>query len=133
MNRHLKGLALLLLTAACAHSESSDSSSTRQKDETSTTARAPSPGGPTDRLAPSSRERLAQALRSKGFLDAKAPPGTQLGKSIRKFQRSEGLAETGFPDRETLTRLGIDPKDVDRSLDPAPEVREGATGAGVSH
>jgi hypothetical protein len=30
--------------------------------------------------------------------------------AIRKFQKDEGLAQTGFPDRETLRRLGVDPE-----------------------
>ena len=85
-------------------------------------------GGPA-----SSREQLAQALRDRGFLAADAPPGTQLGWSIRQFQKSQGIQETGFPDRETLTRLGIDPDTIDASLDWRTKNVEGATGAGVSH
>ena len=30
--------------------------------------------------------------------------------ALRKFQAEQKLAETGFPDRETLRRLGIDPE-----------------------
>lgn len=30
--------------------------------------------------------------------------------ALRKFQKEEELADTGFPDRETLRRLGIDPE-----------------------
>jgi peptidoglycan hydrolase-like protein with peptidoglycan-binding domain len=82
---------------------------------------------------PDSRAQLAQALRDKGFLAADAPPGTQLGASIRQFQKSQGLAETGFADRETLRRLGIDPDTVDTSLDWKSKNLEGTTGAGVSH
>ena len=82
---------------------------------------------------PNSREQLAAALRQRGFLPADAPPGTQLGWAIRSFQRSAGLQETGFPDDETLRRLGIDPATKDRSLDPS-EVQMGAgSAAGVSH
>ena len=86
------------------------------------------PGAPS-----SSREQLAQALRERGFLAADAPPGTQLGWSIRQFQKSQGLEENGFPDRETLSRLGIDPDTLDSSLDWRTKNIEGATGAGVSH
>jgi peptidoglycan hydrolase-like protein with peptidoglycan-binding domain len=89
---------------------------------------SPAPGVPS-----SSREQLAQALRERGFLAADAPPGTQLGGSIRQFQKSQGLEETGFPDRQTLTRLGIDPDTIDSSLDWRTKNIEGATGAGVSH
>ena len=82
---------------------------------------------------PNSREQLAAALRERGFFPADAPPGTQLGGAIRSFQRSTGLPETGFPDDETLRRLGIDPATKDRSLDPSGGFPGAATGAGVSH
>jgi hypothetical protein len=82
---------------------------------------------------PNSREQLAAALRQRGFFPADAPPGTQLGWAIRSFQRSVGLEETGFPDDETLRRLGIDPATKDRSLDPSEVQMGGATGAGVGH
>ena len=82
---------------------------------------------------PTSREQLASALRERGFLPADAPPGTQLGWAIRSFQRSQNIKETGFPDDETLRRLGIDPATKDRTLDPA-EVQGGAaTAAGATH
>jgi hypothetical protein len=110
MNRRLLGAALWALALGCAHSS----------------------GPPDEMVTPTSRERLAQALRDRGFLDPAAPKGTQLGQSIREFQKSEGLAVTGYPDRETLSRLGIDPATVDKSLDPSPEVREGATNASPS-
>ena len=88
---------------------------------------------PFDSEAPNSRSQLAQALRDKGFLAVDAPPGTQLGEPVRAFQKSEGLAVTGYPDKETLRRLGINPDTVDSSLDPRSRNIEGATGAGVSH
>jgi peptidoglycan hydrolase-like protein with peptidoglycan-binding domain len=82
---------------------------------------------------PSSREQLAAALRQRGFLPADASEGTTLNGAIMAFQKSEGLPQTGFPDDATLRRLGIDPSTKDRTLDPSPVWREGATGAGVSH
>jgi len=88
---------------------------------------------PFDSESPNSRSQLAQALRDKGFLAANAPPGTQLGASIRAFQKSQGLAETGYPDRETLTRLGIDPDTIDTSLDWRTRNTEGGTSAGIAH
>jgi peptidoglycan hydrolase-like protein with peptidoglycan-binding domain len=35
------------------------------------------------------------------------PPTTA---AVRRFQQEKGLAATGFPDRETLKDLGIDPE-----------------------
>lgn len=82
---------------------------------------------------PNSREQLAAALRERGFLPADAPAGTTLNGAILAFQRSEGLPQTGFPDDETLWRLGIDPTTKDRTLDTRSPWLPGATGAGVSH
>jgi hypothetical protein len=82
---------------------------------------------------PTSREKLAAALRQRGFFPADAAQGTTMNGAIRAFQKSENLPQTGFPDDETLRRLGIDPATKDRTLDPSPVWREGATGAGVSH
>ena len=79
---------------------------------------------------PNSREQLAAALRQRGLLPADAPEGTTLNGAILAFQKSEGLPQTGFPDDETLWRLGIDPGTKDRTLDPRPVCRPGATGAG---
>ena len=80
---------------------------------------------------PTSREQLAAALRKRGFLSPDAPEGTQLGWSIRQFQKSEGLPQTGFPDDETLRRLGIDPATKDRTLDTAEVNQNGFSSAGV--
>ncbi len=122
-------LAAMVLLLGCAHGPAGQG------------AQAPAGAVGTSPLAPfevnlpnpNSRQQLAAALRQRGFLAPDAPPETQLGASIRAFQRSEGLQETGFPDDETLRRLGIDPATKDRSLDPSPVFREGATGAAVGH
>ena len=82
---------------------------------------------------PNSREQLAAALRDRGFLPANAPEGTTLNGAILAFQRSEGIPQTGFPDDETLRRLGIDPSTKDRTLDPSSPWLPGATGVGVGH
>jgi hypothetical protein len=122
----LTGVALT--AGACAHDP--DAAPPRQ------TAVGTSPLAPFDSVdlpRPTSREQLAAALRTHGFLPADAPEGTQLGGAIRAFQKSEGLPQTGWPDDPTLLRLGIDPSTKDRTLDPSPVWRQGATGAGVSH
>jgi len=119
--------ALFVLSLACAHHGDSQG--------TDGSAVGVSPLAPfdVDLPSPSSRERLAQALRDRGFLDRDAPQGTQLGASIRAFQRSEGLAETGWPDDETLRRLGIDPATKDRSLSTRSPWLPDSTGASPSH
>ncbi len=81
---------------------------------------------------PNSREQLAQALRDRGFLDPKAEH-VELNAPIRAFQKSEGLPVTGWPDDETLRRLGIDPATRDVTLWPVQDAPPAATAAGVSH
>lgn len=110
LNPRLLGSALWVLMLGCAHSS----------------------GAQDEPLRPTSSETLARALRERGFLAPDAPKGTQLGQSIREFQKSQGLPETGHPDRETLSRLGIDPATVDSSPDPSWGFREGATNASPS-
>jgi peptidoglycan hydrolase-like protein with peptidoglycan-binding domain len=121
-------LGAALVAAGCAH----ETESTAPRG----TAVGTSPLAPFDSVDiphPNSREQLAAALRRRGFLPADAPEGTTLNGPILAFQKSEGLPQTGFPDDETLRRLGIDPDTKDRTLDPRPVWRPGAAGAGVSH
>ena len=124
-------LGLIALPLACAHP-----GDTAPPDMASSGAVGTNVLAPFDDVNlphPTSRERLAQALRDRGFLRPDAPPGTQLGESIRAFQRSEGLRQTGWPDDETLRRLGIDPATKDRTLSTQSPWAPGATGASPSH
>jgi hypothetical protein len=77
--------------------------------------RPPVPATPAGLLAPGGAKRVQQALAAEGFLDG--PRGgdeidDRTASALRRFQQQRGLAATGFPDRETLRRLGLDPKDV---------------------
>jgi Putative peptidoglycan binding domain len=73
---------------------------------------------PTQLMAPGSSDAIAAALRKRGLLAADASSSKDLEKALRTFQESTGLAATGFPDHETLHKLGIDPKAVDRTASP---------------
>ena len=123
-------LAALALVLCCAHDPAGQGG---QPPNGAVGTSALAPFDDVNLPHPNSREQLAAALRQRGFLPADAPEGTQLGVAIRSFQRSEGLRETGFPDDETLRRLGIDPATKDRTLNTSPVFQQGATGAGVSH
>ena len=121
-------VGVALATGGCAHET--------EGAPAAGTAVGTSPLAPFDSVDvphPNSREQLAAALRQRGLLPADAPEGTTLNGAILAFQKSEGLPQTGFPDDETLRRLGIDPSTKDRTLDPRTVYRPGATGAGVSH
>jgi hypothetical protein len=82
---------------------------------------------------PNSREQLVAALEDHGFLARDREPGTWLGPSIRAFQRSQNLPQTGWPDDETLRRLGIDPRTRDSSLWPFQDAPPAASAIGVAH
>jgi hypothetical protein len=68
-------------------------------------------------LKPGATDALAEQLRARGLLAPNASTSADLARALRAFQKSEGLAETGFPDRETVRRLGLDPKEVDATMD----------------
>jgi hypothetical protein len=55
---------------------------------------------------------IQRALAERGLLGKhrKGELDEPTSAALRKFQGQEGLARTGFPDRETLRRLGIDPE-----------------------
>jgi len=123
----------LLLGLSCAHSTQTGKS-VEVKDATapqSTEAavrsrkvtpktepgRPPLAASPSELMEPGSQQKIAQALKGKGVVDRDDVRGEQLSAALRKFQQSQGLAATGFPDHETLLRLGIEPKEVDRSLE----------------
>jgi hypothetical protein len=75
---------------------------------------------PTSSTSRGSRRRRAseRAARARG---APRVGGGRLdgptSTAIRRFQKEEALAETGFPDRDTLRRLGIDPESAYRTAE----------------
>ncbi len=56
--------------------------------------------------------RVQKTLADRGLLKAhrEGELDAPTTAAIRRFQREQGLAETGFPDRVTLKDLGIDPE-----------------------
>jgi peptidoglycan hydrolase-like protein with peptidoglycan-binding domain len=69
---------------------------------------------PVQVLAPGAVDTIAEALRKRGLLPAGPASGEALEKAVRAFQESQGLAATGFPDQKTLSKLGLDPRSIDR-------------------
>lgn len=70
------------------------------------------PASPEALLAEGAVGKIQDGLAERGYLGAhrRGELDDATAKALRKFQGDEGLAETGFPDRETLARLGIDPE-----------------------
>jgi peptidoglycan hydrolase-like protein with peptidoglycan-binding domain len=79
-------------------------------------ARPPVPAAPQTLLAEGAARRIQEALARRGYLEAPRSDALDdaTAGALRRFQREEGLAATGFPDRETVRRLGIDPTEVYR-------------------
>ena len=71
---------------------------------------AASPGG---LLVPGAVEPIQDGLAARGDLDLRAAKRGQIddatASAIRKLQSDQGIARTGFPDHETVRRLGLDP------------------------
>ena len=73
------------------------------------------PSSPKALLAEGEIAKIQDALSRRGYLEKQRRPGAlddPTTKAIRSFQKDEGLAETGFPDRLTLQKLGVDPEDA---------------------
>lgn len=140
----------LLLATGCAHSSdtgksadgkdatdprSSDAARSRKATPKTPPGHPPLAASPSELMNPDSQRKISQVLESKGFAERDDLKGEQLSAALRKFQESQGLAATGFPDHETLLRLGIDPKEVDQSLGnfsgtkPSDDAGKGGSGA----
>jgi Putative peptidoglycan binding domain len=141
----------LLVTIGCAHTsdtgkaadvknptapQSSDGAPSRKATPKKPPGQPPLAASPSELMSPGSQKKISEALKSKGFADRDDLKGEKLSAALRKFQQSEGLAATGFADHETLLRLGLDPKEVDTSLEsfsgPADDPGKGGSGAGGS-
>ena len=78
---------------------------------------------PAELRQPDGTRILVNALTAQGYLKTReeGSDAEKLSVAIRRFQQSQQLPETGFADRKTLTRLGLDPKKVDRANSPRNE------------
>jgi peptidoglycan hydrolase-like protein with peptidoglycan-binding domain len=122
------GVALAALVA-CSHAETVAPANAPNKPDAPSrlpSAKAVTPqtdpghpdlaNSPAQLMAPGSSDAIAAALRKRGFLAADDNSSKGMEKALRAFQDSQGLAATGFPDHETLKKLGIDPKKVDQTI-----------------
>ena len=135
MHRFATAVAVLgILSLSCAHTQSTDNGQARdgvneqpqRVAAPATGARAVTPkteaghpplaASPDELMRPDAVGKISQALAAKGFLSGNDPSSTEFLEAVKKFQRSQGLAATGFADHETLMRLGLNPKDVDKTL-----------------
>ena len=127
--RHRGALALLgaIALAACRHPQQTTSPEAAPEKAQKQKPEAPDqpeekgvppeagrprvPASPEALLAPGAVKDLQRALTDRGFLGTHRAGELDdaTSRAIRRFQESEQLAATGFPDRETMQRLGLDP------------------------
>jgi hypothetical protein len=148
MRVQLAAACFLLVAIGCAHTsdtgknadvkdatapQSSDAAVRSRKVTPKTPpGHPPLAASPSELMQPGAQQKISQALKSKGFADRDELKGEQLSAALRKFQQSQGLAATGFADHETLLRLGLEPKEVDKSLENFSGTRPGEAQADVS-
>jgi len=71
---------------------------------------------PDDLLEKGAAKKIQEALATKGYsVKATGVIDDQTEAGLRKFQKKEDIAEHGIPDEITVTRLGLDPRDVYKS------------------
>jgi hypothetical protein len=88
--------------------------------------RPPLAPSPQALLTPGAARKIQQALASRGLLEGESTTGKldrKTSAALRRFQEQEGLAATGAPDHETVSRLGLDPQQVFRVTPGADEQR----------
>src|SRR5450631_1190683 len=133
MKRHLLLSVWFAICLGCAHTDKTGGTrqddSANQPENPATSKRSveqvtpktaaghpPLAASPDELMRPNSDERISKALMAKGFLSTSEPTPIEFLNAVKSFQRNQGLAATGFADHETLMRLGINPKTVDKTL-----------------
>jgi hypothetical protein len=136
-------LALALVAAGCRHPSKVGAAAvpearTEGKGETSAQKGVPPRGGrprvpasPKALLSEAEIGRIQDALRDRGYLGAhrRGALDDATTTALRKFQRQQDLAETGFPDRLTIQELGLDPERSYGKVSEEPK-GEGSAGSG---
>ena len=126
MRPQLAVAVILILAIGCAHGDEASTTGRNAEPPSDSAPRATAPrspplaASPSELLDPRSQETISRALKTKGVVERDDVRGEQLGAALRKFQEGQGLAATGYPDDQTLRRLGVDPKDVETSLGTLP-------------
>lgn len=121
-------LAALLAAAGCRHARKvgepgASRPAAERRGEPSAAQKGVPPRGEVPRVPSSPKALLAkgeigklqEALERRGYLGKERRPGVlddPTTTALRRFQRDEQLADTGFPDRLTLQKLGLDPEEA---------------------
>jgi peptidoglycan hydrolase-like protein with peptidoglycan-binding domain len=143
VSRAWSAALLAALLAACAHpkrvgDERAPPAKEEAPDDPSAKGVGAEPGRPQAPAAPEGLltegtiGELQRALADRGHLKDHRPGELDepTSAALRRFQEQEGLAETGLPDRETLSRLGLDPEASYGRNEPAPEAKDRAESGG---
>jgi hypothetical protein len=148
MTRTVAAVAVALALGACRHASKvgapagdAGSASSERSGEPSRADKGVPPKGEVPRVPSSPKALLAKgeiariqtALEDHGYLSAHRTGELDdaTTTALRKFQRDQLLAETGFPDRLTLQMLGVDPEEAyGKVKEPKDEQERKQTGEG---
>jgi hypothetical protein len=114
-------LAVAAAVLACSHARRAESPAPERPRESTgapggsggvppAPGRPAAPATPRGLLAPGEVAAIQRALADRGLLGAhrEGELDDATGEALMAFQRREGLAATGMPDRETISRLGLE-------------------------
>ncbi len=145
MRRAASAAALALLVAACSHpTKVGPAGATggpgRGGEPTQAQKGVPPrgehprvPASPKALLAEGEIRKIQDALADRGYLASRERGKLDAATTaaIRKFQKDQSLAGTGFPDRLTLQMLGLDPEEAySKVKEPKDEGERRRTGEG---
>lgn len=106
-----RALVAAALALACATTR--ERSGKPAAEESAEVGPARVPSTPQALLGARTVGRVQAALARRGYLGAhrEGELDAPTRKAVHRFQDDQRLARTGFPDRETLERLGVDPEE----------------------
>jgi hypothetical protein len=112
-----------LASAGCSHTKTVSATSAASPPAASTAgtrrpptsaAGTPLPRSPQQALQPGQLGQIQRQLASRGLLGQheQGQLDEPTRKALKQVQREHGLPETGVPDHETVSKLGLDPERV---------------------
>ncbi len=115
-------ICVCFVAAACSHATAVAPKDASAQQAKQAAQPSPAPGGPPLAMSPAAMLKpgaaalIEEALDKHGFpTERSGTLGPATERQLARFQKQQGLADTGLPDRETVRRLGLDPDAVYRA------------------
>jgi hypothetical protein len=109
-------ICICVVTAACGHATAVAPKDVSAQPAMQAAKPSPAPGGPPLAMSPAAMLKPGAASLIEEALDKHGFPTQHTGtlgaateRQLARFQKQQGLADTGLPDRATVRRLGLDP------------------------